>query len=222
MKYQNTVSGKFISRPNRFVAQVEISGQTQTVHVKNTGRCKELLLPGAEVILTRSDNPARKTKYDLIAVYKPGLGLVNIDSQAPNTVMLEWLKTAPAEFPDITKIKPEFVYGRSRFDFYVECGKRKILIEVKGCTLEIDSVGYFPDAPTQRGVKHLEELARAVEDGYECFLAFVIAMPGVTKVLPNMETHPQFGEALDAAVRAGVKILYLPCRVEEDSLKIEK
>ena len=220
MKYQNTVPAEFISRPNRFVAEVEIHGQRETVHVKNTGRCKELLLPGAKVILAGSDNPGRKTKYDLIAVYKPGLGLVNIDSQAPNAVVMEWLETKPALLPGITKIKPEFVYGSSRFDFYLERGERKILMEVKGCTLEIDSVGYFPDAPTQRGVKHLNELARAVSEGYECFLAFVIAMPGITKVLPNIATHPQFGEALYAAEKAGVKILYMPCAVEEDSLKI--
>ncbi len=222
MDYKNTVAAKFISRPNRFVAEVEINGARETVHVKNTGRCKELLLPGAKVILARSDNPARKTRYDLIAVYKPGLGLVNIDSQAPNAVVLEWLKKSPAEFPGITKIKPEFVYGRSRFDFYIECGERKILMEVKGCTLEVDSVGYFPDAPTLRGVKHLNELEKAVHEGYDCFLAFVIAMPAVTKVLPNIETHPQFGEALEAAMKAGVKVLYLPCKVTEAQLEIIK
>lgn len=150
MKYRYTIKARFVSRPNRFVAKVELDGQCETVHVKNTGRCKELLLPGAEVILAASDNLQRKTKYDLIAVKKETLGWVNIDSQAPNKVVREWLESCPDIFPDMTYIKPEYVFGDSRIDFYIKCGERKILMEVKGCTLEIDGVGYFPDAPTER------------------------------------------------------------------------
>ena len=221
MKYANIVSGRFIDRPNRFVAHVEIGGVMETVHVKNTGRCGELLLPDAHVTLAVSDSPSRKTKYDLISVYKKNLGWVNIDSQAPNVVVKEWLMSAPRMFPDITKLKPEYTYGNSRVDFYLECGERKIFMEVKGCTLEMDGIGYFPDAPTERGVKHLHELVKAVEDGYECHIAFVIAMPRVTNVLPNRATHPEFGDALDAAVKAGVKILRLPCAVRPDELVIQ-
>ena len=220
MKYKNIYTATFISRPNRFIANVDIGGNTQTVHVKNTGRCKELLLPGSKVILEKSDNPNRKTKYDLIAVYKDGLGLVNIDSQAPNKIVKEWLESKPELFSDITFLKPEFTYGKSRVDFYLECGKRKILIEVKGCTLEIDGTGYFPDAPTERGVKHLNGLAKACAQDYECYIAFAITMPNITKVLPNIKTHKEFGDALEYAVKQGVKVLYLPCEVKEDSLEI--
>lgn len=220
MKYENTVSGKFVDRPNRFVAHVNVAGTTETVHVKNTGRCRELLLPGAEVTLALSDNPNRKTKYDLISVFKKDLGWVNIDSQAPNSVVKEWLQSGPELFSGITLLKPECTYGNSRVDFYLECESRRIFIEVKGCTLEIDNIGYFPDAPTERGVKHLQELSKAVSEGFECYIAFVIPMPGVTKVLPNRSTHPRFGEALDEAEKSGVKILYLPCRVAPDELVI--
>ena len=141
MKYKNTEPAIFIERPNRFIANVDINGKTETVHVKNTGRCRELLVPGSKVILEKSDNPDRKTKYDLVAVYKENLGLVNIDSQAPNKVVKEWLESKPEIFADITLLKPEYTYGKSRVDFYLECGDRKILIEVKGCTLEIDEIG---------------------------------------------------------------------------------
>jgi len=220
MRYKNIQTATFISRPNRFIANVKINGNIETVHVKNTGRCKELLLPGSKVILEKSDNPDRKTKYDLIAVYKKSLGLVNIDSQAPNKIVKEWLESKPELFSDITYLKPEFTYGKSRVDFYLECGERKIFIEVKGCTLEIDGMGYFPDAPTERGVKHLNELAKASEQGYECYIAFAITMPKVSKVLPNVKTHAEFGEAMGNAVKHGVKIMYLPCEVKEDSLKI--
>lgn len=220
MKYRNTTPAKFISRQNRFVAQVEIGGKAETVHVKNTGRCKELLLPGSDVMLCKSDNPNRKTQYDLIAVYKAGLGWVNIDSQAPNQAVKEWLETRPAPFQDAELIRPEYTYGASRVDFYLECSGRKILMEVKGCTLEINGIGYFPDAPTERGVKHLRELAAAVKEGYECYIAFVIAMPKVRQVLPNMTTHPAFGTALAEASAAGVHILYLLCEVTPDSISI--
>jgi len=221
MKYPNTIQGKFVDRPNRFIAHVEVSGITETVHVKNTGRCKELLIPGVDVTLAVSDNPARKTKYDLVSVRKKGIGWINIDSQAPNVVVKEWLESNPKEFPNISYLKPEYTYGNSRVDFYLECDDRKIFIEVKGCTLEIDKLGYFPDAPTDRGVKHLNELSKAVKEGYECYIAFVIAMPGITNVLPNRETHKAFGEALDEAMRAGVKELLLPCSVTPDTLKIK-
>ena len=220
MKYSNIQKAIFLSRPNRFIARVDIEGRIETVHVKNTGRCKELLLPNSTVVLEKSDNPNRRTAYDLIAVYKEQLGLVNIDSQAPNRVVKEWLESKPEPFADLTLLKPEYTYGKSRIDFYLECGTRKIFIEVKGCTLERDGIGYFPDAPTERGVKHLHELANAVGQGYECYIAFAITMPRVKKVLPNVETHREFGEALQQAINSGVKILYLPCRVEEDSLQI--
>lgn len=220
MKYKNITYAKFIDRKNRFIAHVEIDGKIETVHVKNTGRCKELLLPESNVILTKIDNKTRKTQYDLVSVYKDGLGWVNIDSQAPNQVVKEWLNNQSSLFKNITLLKPEYTYGKSRMDFYLECDFRKILIEVKGCTLEIDNVGYFPDAPTERGVKHLYELAGAVEKGYECYLAFVIAMPGVQKVLPNVKTHPEFGKALEEAIEAGVKVIYFPCNVLPDELSI--
>ena len=216
MQYQNIRRGVFLDRPNRFVAHVEIGGLRETVHVKNTGRCRELLIPGREVILSHSDSPSRKTAYDLIAVEKPGLGLVNIDSQAPNHVMKEWLLGL-----DFDLIRPEFSYGSSRIDFYMERRGRRYLTEVKGCTLEIGGIGYFPDAPTERGLKHLHELARARQEGFLASVAFVIPMGGVTNVLPNMETHPAFGIALSEAEAAGVQVLYLPCRVGEDRLEID-
>lgn len=220
MKYKNITHAKFIDRQKRFIAYVELDGKVETVHVKNTGRCKELLLPGSDVILEKTDNPARKTQYDLVAVYKNGLGWVNIDSQAPNQVVKEWLNNSPELFENITLLKPEYTYGKFRVDFYLECASRKIFIEVKGCTLEIDGIGYFPDAPTERGVKHLHELTEAAGKGYECYIAFVIAMPGVRKVLPNVKTHPEFGTALAAAMEAGVKVIYLPCNVLPDELSI--
>lgn len=217
MNYKNTISGKFIKRPNRFIAEVEVDGKSEVVHVKNTGRCKELLLPDAKVILEVSDNPARKTKYDLIAVYKEGLGLVNIDSQAPNKVAYEWLKTQGYSY-----IKPEFTYGKSRFDFYMEKNNEKYLLEVKGCTLEIDGVGYFPDAPTERGVKHLKELIRAKKEGYNCAIAFVIQMEGIEEVLPNGKTHPEFLKTFNEAKENGVEVLFLKCKVTPDTLEIAK
>lgn len=216
MNYKNTISGTFINRPNRFIAEVEIDGKTEVVHVKNTGRCKELLLPGAKVILEVSDNPNRKTKYDLIAVYKEGLGLVNIDSQAPNKVVCAWLKTQGYSY-----IKPEFTYGKSRFDFYMEKGEEKYLLEVKGCTLEIDGVGYFPDAPTERGVKHLKELIQAKKEGYHCGIAFVIQMEGISEVLPNGKTHPEFEKAFHEAKENGIEVLFLQCKVTPDTLDIK-
>lgn len=217
MKYENTVHGKFHSRLNRFVAKVYIDGKLETVHVKNTGRCAELLLPDADVILEMSDNPNRKTKYDLICVHKEHLGWVNIDSQAPNKVVAEWLGGQ-----DYTLVKPEYTYGASRVDFYMEKGEQKYLMEVKGCTLEVDGIGYFPDAPTERGVKHLRELTEATKLGYHCAIAFVIQMEGIYEVRPNVAMHKEFGEALEEAKQAGVKVLYLTCRVTEDVLEIRQ
>lgn len=177
-------------------------------------------MPGSDVVLSKADNPARKTQYDLVTVYKKGLGWVNIDSQAPNQVVKEWLNTSPELFENITFLKPEYTYGKTRVDFYLECDSRRIFIEVKGCTLEIEGIGYFPDAPTERGVRHLYDLAEASGKGYECYIAFVISIPGVRKVLPNVKTHPEFGMALTAAKKAGVKVLYLPCNVKPDQLSI--
>ncbi len=217
MRYKHIIHGKFHSRPNRFIAKVWVEGKLETVHVKNTGRCRELLLPDAQVILEISDNPNRKTKYDLIGVYKENLGWVNIDSQAPNKVVKEWL-----EKQGYTYIKPEYTYGASRIDFYMERDGQQYLMEVKGCTLEIDGIGYFPDAPTERGVKHLRELAGAAQEGFQCYVAFVIQMEGVNEVRANVETHKEFGEALDAARAAGVKVLCLGCRVTEDTLEVDR
>ncbi|MBQ3514332.1 MAG: DNA/RNA nuclease SfsA [Lachnospiraceae bacterium] len=215
MKYKKIVPGIFQSRPNRFIANVWIEDKLETVHVKNTGRCKELLLPGSKVILEVADQAKRKTKYDLVCVYKDGIGWVNIDSQAPNKVVKEWL-----EKQDYTYIKPEYTYGESRIDFYMEKGNEKYLMEVKGCTLEIDKVGYFPDAPTERGVKHLKELTKAAKDGYHCMVAFVIQMEGIREVRANVNTHKAFGEAWEEAKEAGVQFLFLECKVMEDSLEI--
>ena len=215
MKYNKTIHSQFCSRTNRFVAEVMINGKQETVHVKNTGRCKELLLPGTEVVLEISDNPSRKTKYDLICVYKENLGWVNIDSQAPNKVVKEWLAKQ-----DYDMIRPEYSIGNSRIDFYMEKDGQKYLMEVKGCTLEIDGIGYFPDAPTERGVKHLRELQKAAQKGYQCYVAFVIQMEGIHEVRPNLKTHPEFGVALEEARQAGVQVLCLGCTVGENELEI--
>ena len=209
-----------MERCNRFVAVVELDGREEVVHVKNTGRLRELLLPGRMVALASASNPERKTRFDLIAAEKPGLGWVNIDSQACNQVIAEWLDNRPAPFTGLTRVQPEYSYGSSRFDFYFEQGERRGLMEVKGCTLEIGGVGYFPDAPTERGAKHLRELSLAAQAGYDCFLAFVIAMPGVKRVLPNERTDPVFAKALEDAMAAGVQVIYLACQVEPDRIRI--
>ncbi|MDO4617071.1 MAG: DNA/RNA nuclease SfsA [Lachnospiraceae bacterium] len=218
MKYTKTIKGTFHSRPNRFIAYVTLldsdTPEPEKVHVKNTGRCRELLLPGADVILEKSDNPNRKTKYDLVSVWKENLGWVNIDSQTPNKVAGEWLQTQ-----GFTYIKPEYKYGNSRIDFYMERDQEKYLMEVKGCTLEIDGIGYFPDAPTERGVKHLKELKKAVLEGYHAAAAFVIQMNGINEVRPNIATHPEFGEAMEEAMTAGVDILFIRCSVTEDEVR---
>ena len=215
MKYPNVTAAVFRERPNRFVARVEVGGRTETVHVKNTGRCRELLRPGAEVWLTEPGTPGRKTRYDLIAVRKDDGALFNIDSQAPNAAVGEWLGAQGFDL-----VRPEYRFGASRVDFYMERGGERFLLEVKGCTLEKDGVGWFPDAPTQRGAKHLYELIRAKEEGYHAALAFVIQTEGVTEVRPNAATDPAFAAALSAARNAGVTVLYLPCRVTPDSIGI--
>ena len=213
MTYSRTRLGIFRARPNRFIAIVDIDGTDTVCHVKNTGRCKELLVPGCTVVLAAADNPARKTPYDVIAVYK-GDRLVNMDSQAPNKVAEEYLCK---RFHNAT-IRREFTHGDSRLDFMVEDGDERWLIEVKGCTLEVDNVGYFPDAPTERGVKHLRHLTRAVQDGYRAAVLFIIQMEGITAIRPNDATHPAFGEALRQAAAAGVELWAVDCRVTPDSL----
>ncbi len=215
MRYENITRAAFLRRPNRFIAEVDIDGHKETVHVKNTGRCRELLIPGCEVWLTEPGTPGRKTRYDLVAVRKENGALFNIDSQAPNKVAKEWL-----DAQDYDKVIPEYKYGDSRIDFYMERDGEKYLMEVKGCTLEIDGVGYFPDAPTERGVKHLRELTAAVEKGYKAILAFVIQMDGVSEVRANVDTHPEFGTALEEAKNAGVEVLFLKCHVEPDLLVV--
>ena len=217
MNYPNICKAVFLERPNRFIARVELDGKTETVHVKNTGRCRELLIPGCEVWLARSGNPERKTKYDLVAVRKENGILFNIDSQAANAVTLEWLRRQ-----DWDEIHPEYTYGMSRVDFLMRKGDRKYLMEVKGCTLERNGIGYFPDAPTERGTKHIRELIRAVSEGYTAILAFVIQMDGVSEVRPNRETDPAFAAALEEAILRGVQVLFLTCHVEPDSLSITK
>ena len=214
MKYLDISEARFISRPNRFIAKVELEGQELTVHVKNTGRCKELLLPDCKVYLEKAQNPDRKTPYDLVAV-DTKIGIINIDSQAPNVVVKEWLLKQ-----DFDKVVPEYKYGDFRIDFYMEKGADQYLLEVKGCTLIKDGIGYFPDAPTERGVKHLKELTKAIDKGYKAMVAFVIQVDGVTEVRPNIETHPEFGVALQQAREAGVEILSLPCHVTKNTLEI--
>ena len=225
MTYQNLCPAVFLARPNRFVARVELDGREETVHVKNTGRCRELLLPGCTVYLEGSANPQRNTKYDLVAVEKirPGRPplLVNMDAQAPNRVFGEWMaagRGAALGLPRPDLLRPETAWGNSRFDFYWESSERRGFVEVKGCTLEDGGRALFPDAPTQRGVKHLRELAACRQAGYEAAVCFVIQMAGMTAFSPNDAAHPEFGAALREACRAGVKVLAAECAVTPDSL----
>ncbi len=220
MKYKNIHKGKFIERPNRFIAYVELDGVIQTCHVKNTGRCRELLTQDCTVYLEESSNASRKTKYDLVAVEKGEL-LVNLDSQAPNKVVREWLE-AGGLFPNPTLIYSEKKHGNSRVDFYVEAGKRRAFIEVKGVTLEEDGVAAFPDAPTERGVKHLYHLIDVMKEGYEAYIVFAIQFKPAKYLVPNDVTHPQFGKALREAATAGVKILAFDCTVTPDSMKLDQ
>lgn len=220
MQYGKILPARFLSRPNRFVARVEAEGEELVCHVKNTGRCRELLVPGATVWLEESPNPSRKTKFDLIAVEK-GDRLINMDAQAPNKVFGEW--AAAGGFREgLTSLRPETTYGSSRFDFYWKSSKSRGFVEVKGVTLEEDGVVRFPDAPTLRGVKHLDELAKAREAGYEAAVCFVIQMENVRWFAPNDETHPEFGQALRRAAQAGVEILAMDCAVTPQSLTMGK
>jgi len=245
MKYTNVILATFIDRPNRFIANVKLrDGSLETVHVKNTGRCKELLLPGVEVALQDayvdfdisdiSDspdslqdidiisnyNPERKTRYDLIAVKKAKMGWINIDSQVPNKLVNRWLRQENEIFKNTSFIKPEYKFGDSRVDFYIENEGRPTLIEVKGCTLEIDKKGYFPDAPTKRGAKHLNELSGAVQKGYDCYIAYVIAMNGINTVYPNEAIDTEYASTFNKALQSGVKVLYLCCSVNYDEIEI--
>lgn len=216
-RYADTVKGTFISRPNRFIAEVEIDGRVHICHVKNTGRCRELLIKGCTVILEKSGNPARKTAYDLIAVYK-GERLINIDSQVPNKCAAEFL---PRIFNGITFVKPECTYKDSRFDFYIEAEGEKIFLEVKGVTLEENGAVKFPDAPTERGIKHLNGLSACIPEGYKAYVLFVVQMDNVKYFSPNAETHPQFAEALRNAAEKGVTVLACSCKVTEDSIEAD-
>lgn len=227
MKYKKILPGVFHSRPNRFIAHIEIDGQVQVCHVKNTGRCKELLLPGATVYVEESDNPKRKTKFDLIAV-KKGERIINMDSQAPNMAVGEWLRIGNNTIvPSGVKatIRPEYTYEASRFDFYVEYEREsgeleKIFVEVKGVTLEQDGVVSFPDAPSERAIKHVKELIKAKEQGYQCYVLFIIQMKGVKYFCPS-QIHPEFCEVLRKAHNAGVGILAYDCKVTPDSMELE-
>lgn len=221
MKYTQIVPGRFVSRPNRFIAHVEIGGREQVAHVKNTGRCRELLMPGAVVYLQDhgKDHPGRKTRYDLVAVEKGDL-LVNMDSQAPNKVFAEW--AVAGGFHGLTLLRPETAWGSSRFDFYWESPQERGFVEVKGVTLERKGHARFPDAPTQRGVKHLEELVLALREGYRADVCFVLQMEDMTCFSPNDDTDPAFGEALRRAAAAGVGLLAMECRVTPDTLTITR
>lgn len=220
MQYDHIIQGRFIERPNRFIAKVDTGGRIETVHVKNTGRCKELLTKGACVYLEKSGKAERTTAYDLVAVEK-GKRLINMDSQAPNKAVGEWLLEKEL-FPDLVLVRPETTYGSSRFDFYVETASEKIFMEVKGVTLEEDGVVRFPDAPSDRAVKHVEELIQAKRAGYRVFVLFVIQMEGVRYFTPNYDTHREFGEALRRAAEAGVEILAYDCLVTDDSMRIDR
>ncbi|HZK18600.1 MAG TPA: DNA/RNA nuclease SfsA [Clostridia bacterium] len=220
MLYKNICKGIFQHRPNRFVAEVEIAGNIKPAHVKNTGRLKELLVKGARVILQKADNPNRKTKYDLVAVWKNGK-LVNIDSMAPNEAFLKYLRSGQY-IDNITFIKPETTYKESRFDFYVEAGKRKIFIEIKGVTLEKNGVALFPDAPTERGIKHLNQLADSIDAGYEAHNIYIIQMSDVSCFTPNSEMHADYVDAFVKAEKAGVRISAYDCIVKPDDMVINK
>lgn len=259
MKYNQVVSGTFLQRPNRFIAHVLIDSKEEICHVKNTGRCHELLIPGCIVYCAVSDNPQRKTKFDLIAVEKrvayptgtnqqgipvatttsseaietngatnskadPGsshLLLVNMDSQAPNAAVKEWLQSDASPFGKIDYLKPECKFGNSRFDFYLEKENRKIFLEVKGVTLEDNGIVLFPDAPTERGVKHVRELIHCHEQGFETCVLFVVQMERALYFTPNRKTHPQFADALCEAQNAGVQLLAYTCKVKPDEMKID-
>ena len=221
MKYDTIIRGTFLSRPNRFIARVLVNGAEETVHVKNTGRCRELLIPGCAVILAASGNPARKTKYDLTAVWKEREGqpplLINIDSQIPNDAAQEFLRKACPH----AVIRHEVTHGDSRFDFYLEERDRRAFLEVKGVTLEENGTARFPDAPTERGVKHLRHLISCRKEGYEAYLLFVIQMKEIAEFRPNDAMHREFGDTLREAAEAGVNIIAMDCTVTEDAITID-
>ena len=220
MHYGEVIEATFVARPNRFIAVVQIGDRVESVHVKNTGRCREILIPGTKVILAHSDNPERKTRYDLIAAYKGDM-LINIDTMAPNKVFQEFIPVSGL-FGDSPIVHPERKYGDSRFDFHIDMGGgREAFVEVKGVTLESGGICRFPDAPTERGLKHVFGLMDAVDDGYEAYIAFIVQMEGARCVTPNYETHEQFGEALKIALKRGVKVLVFDCKVTEDSLVVD-
>lgn len=217
MIYNNIKEAKFINRPNRFIANVEIDEKVEVCHVKNTGRCKELLTPDAKVFVQEFDSAKRKTKFDMISVYK-GSMLINMDSQVPNKVFHEWVAES-VFFENIKLIKPECKYKNSRFDFFIETLEKKIFVEVKGVTLEEDKIAMFPDAPTLRGLKHINELVDSIDDGYEAYVFFIIQMKGVSYFTPNYATHKDFGDALSRAQEKGVNIVALDCEVTKNSIK---
>lgn len=220
MRYSKVSSATFIERPNRFIAKVNLDGEEVTVHVKNTSRCTEVLIPGAEVILAHSDNPNRKTKHDLVSVYKGDL-LINIDSQAPNKVYGEALASGRIYSGDLS-IRPEKTYGDSRFDFYLEKEGKRNLTEVKGVTLENDGIVQFPGAPTERGVKHLRGLIRSISEGFDASVVFIVQMSEADHLIPNYEMHEEFGVTLEEAVEAGVEVTAYKCDVTEDSLELSE
>ena len=220
MRYSKVSEGRFLSRPNRFIAPVAIEGEETICHVKNTGRCRELLVPGARVYLSAAESPHRRTKYDLIAVEKGEL-LINMDAQAPNKVFAEWA-AAGRLWPSLQELRPEVAFGSSRFDFRLKSAEGICFVEVKGVTLEENGEARFPDAPTERGVKHLMELQRAAAEGYGAAIFFVVQMKGVTHFCPNDATHPAFGEALRQAAEGGVKVYAYDCLVTPDSLTIDQ
>ncbi len=220
MHYQHVISGRFIDRPNRFIAHVETEDGILRVHVKNTGRCRELLIPGATVYLEKGTAPKRKTPYDLIAVEK-GNRLINMDAQAPNQVFAEWAASG-GFLPELAALKKEYRFGDSRLDFCLETPKGLHLVEVKGVTLEENGAARFPDAPTERGVKHIRELQKAVEAGLDATLFFVVQMSEIRSVAPNDATHPAFGTALRQAAAAGVRVMAYECDVTPDSLSIRR
>ena len=216
MRYHEVKQGVFLSRPNRFIAHVELDGEVVVCHVKNTGRCRELLIPGVQVWLERGQNPQRKTLYDLIAVRK-GAQIINIDAQAPNKVFAQWAKQLE---PELTALRSEYAFGRSRLDFCLETPHGLHLVEVKGVTLEEDGHARFPDAPTERGIRHLQELMHAVELGHRASAVFIIQMEQAADFAPNDVTHPAFGETLRQAAAAGVQVVAVKCRVTPDSLEV--
>ncbi len=218
MIYSNTINGTFIERPNRFIAYVDINGKKEKCHVKNTGRCKEILVPGAKAVLSVSDNPERSTAYDLIAAYKNGM-LVNIDSQVPNKVVAESIHLIPG-FEQTDFLRPEYGYRDSRIDIFAKSGERKMLMEVKGVTLEIDGLALFPDAPTERGLKHVRELEASLEEGYEAYIMFLIQMSGPKVFSPNYDMHEEFASEVERAHSLGVKVLAYDCDVTENSISL--